>query len=728
MRPIFDPVHVSKQKDSIVCIRLSRIAREILSTSEKMMAEHAIVVKNAEKKYGNGNPVLKDLDLTVPKGCIYGLLGASGCGKTTLLSCIVGVRKLDDGDIWVLGKEPGQKGSGIPGPRVGYMPQDISLVGEFSVMGALRFFGKINGLDNDTIEERYLFLKDLLQLPPKNRLVKNMSGGQQRRVSFAAALLHKPELLILDEPTVGLDPVLRDNIWNHLVKLTKEEEVTVVITTHYIEEAKQADKIGLLRCGQMLAESSPNKLLQRFQTDSLEEAYLNLSQIQEQNQTQSIARFSSNEMSNVITVATLHNIYTPKSKLELRSNWKKRCQALLMKNALQFIRHPGGILFSLLLPILQVTLFFNSIGQDPKNLKISVVNEEAGNCSNGMNFGNVIYDQNNFTCNYVDLSCRFLTEIDDTFLDKLYYNSYEEALDRVPKEKSVAIMHFKRNFSHAMQAKLDDYLGMSDEEIIDSQIEVAIHTADKQISFYLQIKLQDFFFDKYKTILKQCKITPKFANLPLQFEEPIFGKKDQNYATFVAPPFILTLIFIQATSICSSVIVTDRHSGVWDRILVQGVTTAEILITHLISQVTVIVVQVAAALCFYFLIFGVECKGSMTTVVWMTLLEGICGMNYGFMISVVCASHTLANYVSVGSFYPLILLCGFIWPVEGMPWLLRWISLILPLTMPGISLRAVMEKGSSIVDPEVYSGFLVVLAWIVSFVAFCLYQLKSKML
>ena len=149
----------------------------------------------------------------------YGLLGASGCGKTTVLSAIVGLKSIDDGVITVFNGTPGDRKNGIPGKRVGYMPQDVALYGEFKIKETLQYFGRIHGLTQAQIEAKMKSLTEFLELPDANTLIRNLSGGQQRRVSFAVALLHDPELLILDEPTVGVDPMLRQKIWNHLMQL-----------------------------------------------------------------------------------------------------------------------------------------------------------------------------------------------------------------------------------------------------------------------------------------------------------------------------------------------------------------------------------------------------------------------------------------------------------------------------------------------------------------------------
>lgn len=139
----------------------------------------------------------------------YGLLGASGCGKTTLIRTLLGISKLNSGLIWILGGSPGTRNSGSPGPQVGYMSQDLALYTELSIYETLKYFGWIAGMSAKRLQDRIVFLMNFLALPEPSRHINKLSGGQQRRVSLAAALLHEPELLILDEPTVGVDPILR---------------------------------------------------------------------------------------------------------------------------------------------------------------------------------------------------------------------------------------------------------------------------------------------------------------------------------------------------------------------------------------------------------------------------------------------------------------------------------------------------------------------------------------
>lgn len=153
---------------------------------------------------------------------------------------MVGTKKLDSGTIRILNGSVGERKS-----KIGFMPQDVALVEEFTIKELISFFGAIYGLEKTEIDERLQFLLDLLELPDANAYIKNCSGGEKRRVSFAVCLVSQPEILILDEPSVGLDPLLRCKIWDFLEFITKTGQTTVVITTHYLEEAKQANCVSL---------------------------------------------------------------------------------------------------------------------------------------------------------------------------------------------------------------------------------------------------------------------------------------------------------------------------------------------------------------------------------------------------------------------------------------------------------------------------------------------------
>ncbi|XP_054159940.1 ABC transporter G family member 23-like [Oppia nitens] len=230
---------------------------------------NSLEIRDVYFDYKNSVSVLNGIDVTVPKGGIYGLLGSSGCGKTTLLKCSLGRLKPKSGSISLFGHKPGSPESRVPGPGAGYMPQELALYDEFSIDETLVYFGRLFGIDGQVVQSRIEFLMDLLQLPVSRRLVRQLSGGQKRRVSIATALLHNPPFLILDEPTVGLDLILRESIWKHLYFLASNG-LTIIVTTHYIEEARGALRVGFMRSGRLLAEGSPDELLLRHGFPTLE--------------------------------------------------------------------------------------------------------------------------------------------------------------------------------------------------------------------------------------------------------------------------------------------------------------------------------------------------------------------------------------------------------------------------------------------------------------------------
>ena len=213
--------------------------------------------------------VLHDLSLTVPAGSVVGLLGPSGSGKTTLLRSIAGSQRINGGQLRVLGLPAG---SASLRARVGYATQAGSVYDDLTVVQNLRYFARVLGAPPDDVR-RVLAEVELQAFA--GRLVGRLSGGQRSRVSLGAALLGKPELLVLDEPTVGLDPVLRADLWS-LFRRLATSGVTLLVSSHVMDEARRCDRILILRDGRLLADETPEGLLAATGTTDAEDAFLAL--------------------------------------------------------------------------------------------------------------------------------------------------------------------------------------------------------------------------------------------------------------------------------------------------------------------------------------------------------------------------------------------------------------------------------------------------------------------
>jgi ABC-2 type transport system ATP-binding protein len=213
--------------------------------------------------------VLDGLSLEVPAGTVTGLVGPSGGGKSTLMRAIVGVQVVAGGRIDVLG-EPA--GSASLRRRVGYMTQSLSVYSDLSVRENLRYFARLYGVGTDRVEEA---IGTVALDEYGDRVLQRLSGGQKARVSLAAALLGEPELLVLDEPTVGLDPLLRRDLWNLFHRLA-EDGTTLVVSSHVMDEAERCDQLLLLRDGRLIATGSPAELRSRTGAEGLDDVFLRL--------------------------------------------------------------------------------------------------------------------------------------------------------------------------------------------------------------------------------------------------------------------------------------------------------------------------------------------------------------------------------------------------------------------------------------------------------------------
>jgi len=216
-----------------------------------------------------GRVVLPELSCEVATGCVTGLLGPSGSGKSTLIRAIVGVQQVAGGTVTVLGAAAGSKELRS---RVGYMTQAPSVYRDLTVRENLRFFARILGAPPDAVERA---IEDVSLADHADWIVGRLSGGQLSRASLAAALVGSPDLLVLDEPTVGLDPVLRRDLWQLFHDLA-ETGKTLLVSSHVMDEADRCDTLLLLREGRLLAHGTPAELRTRTGATSLDDAFLAL--------------------------------------------------------------------------------------------------------------------------------------------------------------------------------------------------------------------------------------------------------------------------------------------------------------------------------------------------------------------------------------------------------------------------------------------------------------------
>jgi ABC-2 type transport system ATP-binding protein len=219
--------------------------------------------------------VLPGLTFTVPTGQVTGLLGPSGSGKTTLMRAIVGVQQVRSGEVTVLGRPAGSPGLRH---RVGYVTQAPSVYEDLSVRENVRYFAALYGR---SARESEAAIADVGLADAAEQLVADLSGGQRGRASLACALVGTPEVLVLDEPTVGLDPVLRVELWARFHALA-DAGTTLIVSSHVMDEAGRCDRLLLLRDGELIADSTPAQLRADGRSQDLEEAFLNVVRAREE--------------------------------------------------------------------------------------------------------------------------------------------------------------------------------------------------------------------------------------------------------------------------------------------------------------------------------------------------------------------------------------------------------------------------------------------------------------
>lgn len=541
----------------------------------------------------------------------------------------MGCIKAESGKITVFGYRPGTKESGVPGPGVGFMPQEVALHNDLTIDEMLTYFGRLFFIPKKELNKRIDRLLEILDLPEKTRLVGNLSGGQKRRVSFASALLHKPRLLILDEPTVGVDPVLRDKIWRLLVSLTKEEGTSVIITTHYIEETRRADVVGFMRKGVLLAEGNPNDLMAKYSTSTLEEVFYKLCTVQKRDSLKPVTRD---------TLKTLRRQSLKESKMRKRlganeldsdsgmetkvpfqypiytSKFSRMCSqynALMSKYMLQTSRQPESVVGQFVLPIICLVMFCICIGGTPAHLPVAVINNEDPPF----------------------LSPILLKSINPYILEQINYTDFDQGIQDVKSGKLWGVIQIHENFSEAILQRIVFDENADNLTIVGSTVKLYADLTNKVLGITLDTVLVHAFEDFVKLALEEVGINPNVGRYPVEVGQTVYGEFSTSdffgVRDFAAPGFLIVVTFSVAYALTCLSLLVERLDDMFERNYASGVSTTQIIISILSVRFVFVAIGTVILLTLAVTLFDVPCRGPFVGVLIMLLLQSLAGMGMG---------------------------------------------------------------------------------------------------
>ncbi|KAM9986359.1 hypothetical protein ACTFIY_010784 [Dictyostelium cf. discoideum] len=701
----------------------------------------AISLKNVCRGYGN-TKVIDNLNLLIKSGTINCLIGASGSGKTTILRTILGRLIPDSGEVLVFGKRPHDIG-GVPGSICGFCPQEGALYYDLTLDHTLNFFSNVHQIPKDKFESKKNEIIKLLDLPQINsRSVGLLSGGQKKRVSLAVALLHSPKLLILDEPTVGIDMEVASNIWSYLRSLANSG-VTIIITTHYINEAVGSDNVFLLRDGKILENGAPNYLIERYESQTLEEVFLklckrdNAQSIVDSKKNNNNSYFSSQEIIDVESHIVNNNnnnnnnsnnnnndddeenynenSYNDKkpligiSKEEENTNGSTSKESGILfrfykvllhsvaigkRKFIQIIRNKVVLSFELLSPSVQVLLYFLAIGGSPKNLEFGVVNLDVG-----------------------PIGSMYINSLSNTGIFNFHnYNSTTEAIEQIKSGNSFGLLDINAQFSEAI---LENFMNLSQYNP-NGQIDLYMDFTNYQITLIVEQQLELTFEALAK---QQANITMN----PIKTVTPtVYGNPNSKFIDFLAPGMVCLISFAHAISITSVSFVKEKVDGSLDRLFAYGVRTSSIVFGHFLGHLPLLLVQITVLLLIAIYGFNVPIEGNIALVFLMTVSLAFVGMSLGLVISAVSRVETEAIQLSLGVYFPTLICSGTLWPLQSLPNWFVWFPNILPATHAGNAMRDIMLKGVGLHYKEVWVAFLVVLSWLIVLIFIAVLALNEK--
>ena len=647
----------------------------------------AIEARDLTMRFGDFVAV-DHVSFRIRRGEIFGFLGSNGCGKTTTMKMLTGLLPPSEGEAWLFGQKVDARDI-TTRRRVGYMSQAFSLYSELSVEQNLVLHARLFSVPESAIPSRVSELLTRFGLDGvPDAMPDKLSLGMRQRLSLAVALVHAPELLILDEPTSGVDPVARDAFWQFLVDLSRTDKVTIFISTHFMNEAERCDRISLMNDGQVLASDAPEEIVKKCGARTLEEAFIAYLKDADPADAEDIP-----DTTTWAPVSAASQGISAHPRMRHRGFNFARAFSYTLREALELRRDPVRLVMALFGSLILMLIMGYGITMDVNDLSYAVLDR----------------DQTSLSQNYaLNLSgSRY-------FLEHPPITDYAD-LDRRMRsgELSLAI-EIPSGFARDVQRGTPVQIG--------AWIDGAMPQRAETVQGYVQGMHQGWLIDIAKTRFGQ-DIAAGAASIETRFRY----NPDVKSLPAMVPAVIPLLLMMIPAMLTALSVVREKELGSIINLYVTPVTRSEFLIGKQIPYIVLAMLNFLLMTLLAVTLFGVPVKGSFMTILLGTLIYVGFSTGFGLFASTFTRSQIAAMFFAmIGSMLPAIQFSGMINPVSTLEGAGRLVGEIYPATYYITISRGVFNKALGFADLQVTFVPMLVAAVVILCLSIALLKKQEK--
>ncbi|XP_074600513.1 ABC transporter G family member 20-like [Brevipalpus obovatus] len=700
------------------------ISNDSSEKSRKVVLE----IRNVSFRYNNdvkkSTPILNNIHLKTYASEICAIVGPSGCGKTTLIKLAITLLPLKDGSVKLFGKNFDDPSIGIPGPNVGYMPQEDALPSDLRVRDSLYFFGLLNNMSLSDLRRRIDQVLDQIDLQSDSeKFIFQLSGGMKRRLSLAISLLHSPQLLILDEPTVGCDPVLRSQIWTVLRQMSVHNRTSIVITTHYIEECRQADTINFMRGGKFILQTKPEKLSSIVGTSNIDEAFLRLCS-------------SSSMMNRDAESNPGQNLEKPSRLLYEKVQTSKNVHLshlkiiiiLILRYVHAFVFDFTSIQTVLVLPTIISIMVHVCLSPRILGSPIGVVIENQT-----VSYDGSLLDQLNVTpkCPECLHPSHFVDYVNHEVFQVIAYRDLDTALDDVRRYKINGVVHIGALFTEYFISRVTSHWTSVQEAAAKETIIKFYGDASKTFTFRAS---ESYLLDAYLKYWESSRVHLGLKNtslFPFEYQDPIIGQAkdgtvDKSYFTELG--YIMSNGVSGAIAVAGFGLLNELRDETMKRCLPIGIRCFHLFIAQLIVNGFFLGLSIVATMFSAIHLLDLPLRSSIFSAALLLILQVCIGIVFGQLNATVLRSEIAIILTLFLSYSYTAGPCGCLFPLETQPYYMRTFANFLPQTIPMIAIRDALIRGSTIMSPVVIKGLAISFGYLIFLVLITLKVLNKQLL